>query len=61
MSEVSTPALREITEAFARYRTAVQTASMSLAAKEAYQEYADAFIQWLHGDFDPQNVTPDGA
>ena len=32
-----------------------------IAAKEAYQEYAEVFIQWLHGDWDPQNVTPDGA
>ena len=60
MSEINPPALAEVADAFERYRVAVQAASMSLAAKEAYLDYASAFVRWLQGEFDPAYITADG-
>jgi hypothetical protein len=56
MSEINPAALDEVAEAFERYRLAVQAASMSLAAKEAYLEYASAFVRWLQGEFNPAYI-----
>ena len=57
MSEINPRAVTEVVEAFERYRIAVQAASMSLAAKEAYLDYASAFVRWLQGEFDPAFIT----
>ena len=57
MSEISPAALDDVLGAFERYRIAVQAASMSLAAKEAYLTYGSAFVQWLQGEFNPAYIT----
>ena len=51
--KVSPEALREIREAFERYKAEVETTRLAASAKKTYIDRTDQFVRWLNDEFTP--------
>jgi hypothetical protein len=53
MAEISAEALRQVEQALARYSNVCEANLGTRNSKETYYRYAEQFVRWLKGDFNP--------